>query len=48
VRIERARALAAGGSFEDAIRELDTVLALQPRNSAALELRAQIQLARPK
>ena len=48
LRIERARALAQGGRFEEAIRELDTVLAQQPRNSAALELRAQIEVARPK
>ena len=43
LRYEHARALAALGQTADALKELDLVLALQPGNTAAQQLRAQLR-----
>ena len=43
LRVELARALAAGGQPKDALVELEAALAIQPNNAAALQLRSQIR-----
>jgi putative inorganic carbon (HCO3(-)) transporter len=43
LRFELARALAATGQTTEALKEIDSILAIQPNLSAALQLRAQIQ-----
>jgi len=42
IRVELARALAADGQPEAAVKELDAALAIKPNDPAAVQLRAQI------
>jgi tetratricopeptide (TPR) repeat protein len=42
VRVEYARAFAADGKFTQALAEIDAALAIEPGNTAAQQLRAQI------
>ncbi len=48
LRIELARALVATGQLQDALTQVDAILATEPANATAQELRAQIQLAMAK